>query len=63
MTHEEKIEAKAEEIRRKIKDPKIMHEIMKDAYIPVGISDVDLLDNVLKNSLQQNADGDEQNEP
>lgn len=44
------IEEKAEELRKMLRDPDVMHEILKDAYIPVGRSTVDMLDEVLENT-------------
>lgn len=51
MENKEKaIEEKADELRELLKDPDILHEIMKDAYIPVGRSTADMLDDVLQNA-------------
>lgn len=51
MENKEKaIEEKADELRQLLKDPNVMHEILKDAYIPVGRSTVDMLDEVLQNA-------------
>lgn len=47
---EKEIEEKAEELRRLLKNPDIMHEVMKDAYIPVGRSAADMIDDVLQNA-------------
>lgn len=47
---EKEIEEKADELRKMLRDPNVMHEIFKDAYIPVGRSTVDMLDEVLENT-------------
>lgn len=47
---EKEIEEKAAELRRLLKNPGIMHEVMKDAYIPVGRSAADMIDEVLQNA-------------
>lgn len=47
---EKEIEEKANELRRLLKDPNVMHEILKGAYIPVGRSTVDMLDEILENT-------------
>lgn len=44
------IEEKAEELRRLLRDPDVMHEILKDAYMPAGRSTADMLDEVLENT-------------
>lgn len=44
------IEEKADELRRLLKDPDVMHEIFKDAYIPVGRSTANMLDDVLQDT-------------
>ncbi len=46
---EKEIEEKANELRRLLRDPDVMHEILKDAYIPAGRSTADMLDEVLQN--------------
>lgn len=51
MENKEKaIEEKEDELRKLLRDPDILNEIMKDAYIPVGRSTVDMLDDVLQTS-------------
>lgn len=47
---EKEIEEKAAELRRLLKNPDVMHEVMKDAYIPVGRSAADMIDDVLQNA-------------
>lgn len=47
---EKEIEKKAEELRKMLRDPNVMHEILKDTYIPVGRSTADMLDEVLENT-------------
>lgn len=47
---EKEIEEKAEELRRLLKNPDVMHEVLKDAYIPVGRSAADMIDDVLQNA-------------
>lgn len=49
LTREE-IEQKAEELIRLLQNPDVMHEVMKDAYIPVGRSTTDMIDDVLQNA-------------
>lgn len=49
LTREE-IEQKAEELIRLLQNPDVMHEVMKDAYIPVGRSTADMIDDVLQNA-------------
>lgn len=44
------IEEKADELRKMLRDPNVMHEILKGAYIPVGRSTADMLDEVLENT-------------
>lgn len=44
------IEEKAEELRKMLRDPDVMHEILKDAYIPADRSTADMLDEVLENT-------------
>ena len=46
----EEIREKEDELRKLLRDPNVMHEILKDAYIPVGRSTVDMLDEVLQNA-------------
>ncbi len=41
---------KAEELRKMLRDPNVMHEILKDTYIPVGRSTADMLDEVLQDT-------------
>lgn len=51
MENKEKaIEEKADELRELLKDPNVMREVLKDAYIPVGRSTADMLDDVLQNA-------------
>lgn len=51
MENKEKaIEEKEDELRKLLRDPNVMHEILKDAYIPVGRSTVDMIDEVLQNA-------------
>lgn len=50
---EKELNEKAEELRQLLKDPKVMHEVMKDAYIPVGRSTVDMLDEILQGDIMQ----------
>lgn len=45
---DEEIKKKEDELRKMLKDPNVMNEILKDAYIPVGRSTVDMLDDVLQ---------------
>ncbi len=47
---EKEIEEKAEELRKMLRDPDVMHEILKNAYIPVGWSTADMLDDVLQDT-------------
>lgn len=47
---DEEIKKKEDELRKLLRDPNVMHEILKDAYIPVGRSTVDMLDDVLQNA-------------
>ena len=47
---EKEIEKKAEELRKMLRDPNVMHEILKDTYIPVGRSTADMLDEVLQDT-------------
>lgn len=47
---DEEIKKKEDELRKLLRDPNVMHEILKDAYIPVGRSTVDMLDEVLQNA-------------
>lgn len=47
---DEEIREKEDELRKLLRDPNVMHEILKDAYIPVGRSTVDMLDEVLQNA-------------
>ena len=47
---EKEIEEKANELRRLLRDPDVMHEILKDAYIPAGRSTADMLDEVLQDT-------------
>ena len=47
---EKEIEEKANELRRLLRDPDVMHEIFKDAHIPVGRSTADILDDVLQDT-------------
>lgn len=49
LTREE-IEQKAEELIRLLQNPDVMHEVMKDAYIPVGRGAADMIDDVLQNA-------------
>lgn len=49
LTREE-IEQKAEDLIRLLQNPDVMHEVMKDAYIPVGRSTADMIDDVLQNA-------------
>jgi len=44
------IEEKADELRKMLRDPNVMHEILKGAYIPVGRSTADMLDDVLQDT-------------
>jgi len=44
------IEEKADELRKMLRDPNVMHEILKDTYIPVGRSTADMLDEVLQDT-------------
>lgn len=46
----EEIREKEDELRKLLRDPNVMHEILKDAYIPVGRSTADMLDDVLQNA-------------
>lgn len=55
----EEIREKEDELRKLLRDPNVMHEILKDAYIPVGRSTVDMLDEVLQNA---DISGDQQDE-
>ena len=50
---EKELNEKAEELRQLLKDPAVMHELMKDAYIPVGRSTVDMLDEILQDDIVQ----------
>lgn len=50
QNEEKEIEEKADELRRLLRDPDVMHEILKSAYIPVGRSTVDMLDDVLQDT-------------
>lgn len=50
QNEEKEIEEKAEELRRLLKKTDVMHEIFKDAYIPVGRSTADMLDDVLQDT-------------
>ncbi len=47
---EKEIEEKADELRKLLRDPDVMHEIFKDAYIPVGRSNANMLDDVLQDT-------------
>lgn len=47
---DEEIKKKKDELRKMLKDPNVMNEILKDAYIPVGRSTADMLDDVLQNA-------------
>lgn len=55
----EEISEKEDELRKLLRDPNVMHEILKDAYISVGRSTVDMLDEVLQNA---DMSGDQQDE-
>lgn len=55
----EEIRKKEDELRKLLRDPNVMHEVLKDAYIPVGRSTVDMLDEVLQNA---DMSGDSKNE-
>lgn len=61
--NEEEIESKADELRRLLEDPKVMHELMKDAYIPVGRSTVEMLEEILQNDFPPEESPETQNEP
>lgn len=50
QNEEKEIEEKAEELRRLLRDPDVMHEILKDAYMPAGRSTADMLDEVLQDT-------------
>lgn len=47
---DEEIKKKEDELRKMLKDSNVMNEILKDAYIPVGRSTADMLDDVLQNA-------------
>ena len=47
---DEEIKKKEDELRKMLKDPNVMNEVLKDAYIPVGRSTADMLDDVLQNA-------------
>lgn len=47
---DDEIREKEDELRKLLKDPNVMHEILKDAYIPVARSTADMLDEVLQNA-------------
>lgn len=47
MGYDEK-QMNEKELRRLLKDPNVMHEIMKNAYIPVGRSTAEMIEEVLQ---------------